>query len=93
MYSLITPYMLAGMGWGTFLFYAIADVITVLFVWFCLKETRGLSLEQIEHLFHTPNVKDPEEHDRDGAESGHGRNSVDKRPEPSITEDVGAHRS
>lgn len=81
MYSLVTPYMLAGMGWGTFLFYAVADILTVLFVWICLKETRGLSLEQIEHLFHIPAAKDSDQGEGDAPKRG----SIDKGRQASIT--------
>lgn len=84
MYSLVTPYMLTGMGWGTFLFYAVADVLTVLFVWTCLKETRGLSLEQIEHLFYTPAAKNTDE----GEEDAQKRGSMDKGRLVSTTETV-----
>ena len=52
-FSISTPYMIASMGWGTFLFYAIMDVSMALFVFFFVKETRGQSLESMEHIFHS----------------------------------------
>lgn len=46
-YSFSTPYMLEGMGWGTFLFYGILDLFIAAFVWFAVEETRGRTLEDI----------------------------------------------
>jgi hypothetical protein len=40
MYSLVTPYMIKDLKWGTFLFYAGLDLCNALFVWTCLKEVR-----------------------------------------------------
>ena len=49
-FTLVTPYMIAGTGvrgWGTFLFYAIFDVIMVLWVIFFMPETQDKSLERV----------------------------------------------
>ncbi|KAI1149659.1 putative MFS quinate transporter [Nemania diffusa] len=46
-FSLTTPYMIASLGWGTFLVWGIFDLVIACFTFFLLKETRGLSLEQI----------------------------------------------
>ncbi|KAI1194454.1 putative MFS quinate transporter [Nemania serpens] len=46
-FSLTTPYMIASLGWGTFLLWGIFDLVIAAFTFFLLKETRGLSLEHI----------------------------------------------
>ncbi|KAI0906032.1 putative MFS quinate transporter [Ustulina deusta] len=46
-FSLTTPYMIASLGWGTFLVWGVFDIIIAGFTFFLLKETRGLSLEHI----------------------------------------------
>ncbi|KAI0407274.1 putative MFS quinate transporter [Xylaria palmicola] len=46
-FSLTTPYMIASLGWGTFLVWGLFDVVIAVFAFFLLKETRGLSLEHI----------------------------------------------
>ncbi|KAI0198146.1 putative MFS quinate transporter [Astrocystis sublimbata] len=48
-FSLTTPYMIASLGWGTFLVWGIFDAVIALATFFLLKETRGLSLEHIAH--------------------------------------------
>ena len=53
MFSLVTPYMIQSMGWGTFLFFAACDIVMATWVFFVLKETRGKSIEEMEHLFHS----------------------------------------
>lgn len=59
-FSLVTPYMIDNMGWGTFLFWGIADAVIAIGTFFFLRETKGLSLEEIAHNdYHkAPNVKD-----------------------------------
>lgn len=44
-FSFSTPYMIAGIGWGTFLVFAGLDVCSGVFCWFFVKETRGKVLE------------------------------------------------
>ncbi|KAI1182887.1 putative MFS quinate transporter [Nemania serpens] len=46
-FSLSTPYMIASLGWGTFLLWGVFDLVIAAFTFFLLKETRGLSLEHI----------------------------------------------
>ncbi|TVY13393.1 putative quinate permease [Lachnellula arida] len=48
-FSLTTPYMITNMGWGTFLLWGLFDAVIAVFTFFFLKETRGLSLEEIVH--------------------------------------------
>lgn len=50
-FSLVTPYMIASLGWGTFLFYAVLDIAMAIFVFFFVRETRGKSIEQMEEVF------------------------------------------
>jgi MFS family permease len=48
-FSLTTPYMISNMGWGTFLLWGLFDVVIVAGTFFFLRETRGLSLEEVAH--------------------------------------------
>lgn len=59
-FSLVTPYMIDDMGWGTFLFWGLADAVIAIGTFLFLKETQGLSLEEIAHndYGHAPNFKD-----------------------------------
>lgn len=41
--------MIDDMGWGTFLFWGLADAVIAIGTFFFLKETKGLSLEEIAH--------------------------------------------
>lgn len=50
-WSFATPYIMAGIGWGTFLLFGIFDVFVLGFVVLCLKETAGKTLEEINALF------------------------------------------
>ncbi|PIG80654.1 MFS quinate transporter [Aspergillus arachidicola] len=50
-WSASTPYILAGMGWATFLLFGVLDLAIAGFVWGCLPETGGRSLEEVEALF------------------------------------------
>ena len=47
LYTLVTPYMVENLAWGTFLFWGMANLVIAMFSWFCIKETRGRSLESI----------------------------------------------
>jgi sugar porter (SP) family MFS transporter len=48
-FSLTTPYMITNMGWGTFLLWGLFDAVIAAFTFFFLRETKGLSLEEIAH--------------------------------------------
>ncbi|KAK5791388.1 hypothetical protein VI817_006697 [Penicillium citrinum] len=50
-WSFSTPYIMAGIGWGTFLLFGILDIIILAFTYFCLKETAGKTLEEINDMF------------------------------------------
>ncbi|OJJ51030.1 hypothetical protein ASPZODRAFT_127024 [Penicilliopsis zonata CBS 506.65] len=53
-WSFSTPYIMSGIGWATFLLFGVFDVIIVIFVFFCVKETAGKTLEEINALFDSP---------------------------------------
>ncbi|KAE8451479.1 hypothetical protein EG329_003552 [Mollisiaceae sp. DMI_Dod_QoI] len=48
-FSLTTPYMISNLGWGTFLLWGLFDAVIAVGTWVFLRETRGLSLEEITH--------------------------------------------
>lgn len=45
------PYMVSNIGYGTYFVFASCITLSVPFVYFCLPETKGLSLEEIGVLF------------------------------------------
>jgi hypothetical protein len=47
-FSLATPYAVRNLGWRTFLMFSIFNYSLFAFVWFFIKETKGLSLEEME---------------------------------------------
>lgn len=49
-WSFSTPYIIAGLGWATFLLFGLLDLAFSGFVGACLPETAGKSLEEIEAL-------------------------------------------
>lgn len=46
-----TPKMMTHMGWGTFLLYAVLTYIGAVFVYFCMPELKGRSIESMDDLF------------------------------------------
>jgi hypothetical protein len=44
-FSFASPYMIANIGWATFLIFAGLDVVAAVFCWFFVRETRGKGLE------------------------------------------------
>ncbi|KAB8276589.1 hypothetical protein BDV30DRAFT_224274 [Aspergillus minisclerotigenes] len=49
-----TPNMITEMGWGVFLLYALLTYAGVVFIFFCLPELKGRSIESIDDLFQRP---------------------------------------
>lgn len=49
--GLVTPMMLSTLGWGTYIFFAAFCLLAFLFVWFCVPETKGKSLEDMDAVF------------------------------------------
>ncbi|GAD95889.1 hexose carrier protein [Paecilomyces variotii No. 5] len=48
---MITPVMVASIGWGTYLFFAALNASFLPFIWFFYPETAGRSLEEIDIIF------------------------------------------
>lgn len=46
-----TPPMMTHLGWGTFLLYAILTYVGVVFIFFCMPEMKGRSIESMDDLF------------------------------------------
>ena len=46
-----TPYMIDGIGGGTYFLFASFITVSIVFVFFCVPGTKGLSLEQMDLLF------------------------------------------
>lgn len=49
-----TPNMITEMGWGVFLLYAMLTYLGVTFIFFCLPEMKGRSIESMDNLFDRP---------------------------------------
>ena len=49
-----TPNMITEMGWGVFLLYAMLTYVGVVFIFFCLPEMKGRSIESMDDLFQRP---------------------------------------
>lgn len=51
----VPPIAITRSGWRFYLLYVIWDAFGVVVIYFCFVETRGWSLEEIEHLFNAKN--------------------------------------
>ncbi|KAL3458871.1 hypothetical protein BJX64DRAFT_301698 [Aspergillus heterothallicus] len=49
-----TPNMITNMGYGAFLLYALLTYLGVVFIYFCLPELKGRSIESMDDLFQRP---------------------------------------
>ncbi|CAP96118.1 putative quinate permease [Penicillium chrysogenum] len=49
-----TPNMLTNVGYGAFLLYALLTYLGVVFIFFCLPELKGRSIESMDDLFQRP---------------------------------------
>lgn len=52
--SRFTPQMFSNMGqsgFGVFMFFASMMILSIIFVWFLVPETKGVPLEQMDRLF------------------------------------------
>lgn len=49
-----TPNMITEMGWGVFLLYALLTYLGVVFIFFCMPEMKGRSIESMDNLFDRP---------------------------------------
>ncbi|THY09247.1 putative MFS monosaccharide transporter [Aureobasidium pullulans] len=49
--GLITPPMIEGIGFGTYVFFGVFCLIALVWVWFFIPETNGRTLEQMDYVF------------------------------------------
>ncbi|KAK5682710.1 hypothetical protein LTS10_005840 [Elasticomyces elasticus] len=68
LFSLVTPYMIKSWGSYTFTFYAILDLTMATLVFLFLKETKGVSIEEMETIFHSKAAFDVELARKQGVE-------------------------
>lgn len=43
--------MLSGIGWGTYIFFAVWSGLGGIFIWLCVPETKGRTLEEMDQVF------------------------------------------
>ncbi|KAJ5620212.1 hypothetical protein N7510_004196 [Penicillium lagena] len=80
-WSFSTPYIMAGIGWGTFLLFGGLDVLIFLFTIFCLKETVGKSLEEINEMFDGQSIKNIEGDDEQSYSADSPSQYLDAEPD------------
>lgn len=49
--GLITPPLIKGTGYGTFIFFGIFSTLSGVWAFFCVPETKGVTLEQMDRVF------------------------------------------
>lgn len=49
--AFFTPPMLKAWAWGTYIFFAVFLTAGIFWVWFCLPETKGATLEEMDRVF------------------------------------------
>ncbi|KAF9873984.1 MFS monosaccharide transporter [Colletotrichum karsti] len=49
--GLITPPLIQNTGFGTYVFFAVFCLLSLVWVWFCVPETMGKTLEQMDEVF------------------------------------------
>lgn len=49
-----TPNMITEMGWGIFLLFSMLTYLGVVFIFFCMPEMKGRSIESMDNLFDRP---------------------------------------
>jgi hypothetical protein len=49
--GLITPPMIEGIGFGTFVFFGSFSALSLVYVWFFVPETKGKTLEELDDIF------------------------------------------
>ncbi|GME53117.1 putative quinate permease protein [Neofusicoccum parvum] len=54
--SRTTPYMITSLGYGTYMFFATLMVLMGFWAWFCVPETKGKTLEDMDAIFGAPSV-------------------------------------
>ncbi|CAN6640995.1 hexose transporter Hxt15p [Trichomonascus vanleenenianus] len=82
MISKVVPIGVENLGWRLFFIFAIFNFVILVYTWFFIKETKGISMEEMERLFGSAAVIDVEEvHNRAGkfaARAAAERSSVDE---------------
>jgi len=53
----VTPIGLQNLGWKFYMIFVALNISFIPLVYFCYPETRGLSLEQIDHIFYGKGTK------------------------------------
>jgi hypothetical protein len=49
--GLITPPLVQQTGFGAYVFFAVFCLLSLVWVWFCVPETNGKTLEQMDEVF------------------------------------------
>jgi hypothetical protein len=49
--AFVVPPMLSGIGWGTYIFFAVWSALGGVFIWLCVPETKGKTLEEMDQVF------------------------------------------
>jgi hypothetical protein len=49
--AFVVPPMLSGIGWGTYIFFAFWSAAGGIFIWLCMPETKGKTLEEMDQVF------------------------------------------
>jgi hypothetical protein len=95
--SRFTPQMFAAMGYGVYFFFASLMLLSVVFVYFLIPETKGIPLESMDLLFETKPIwrahgavvvrlrEDDERFRRDVEDSGIGAEKMQRRAEDQAT--------
>ncbi|KAG6368412.1 hypothetical protein INS49_002618 [Diaporthe citri] len=54
-----TPYMISDIGYGTYFFFGALMVCMGVWAWWCIRETKGVPIEEMDALFGAPGVRSP----------------------------------
>ncbi|KKK25657.1 hexose carrier protein [Aspergillus rambellii] len=101
---MITPVMIANIGWGTYLFFAVMNALFIPVIWFFYPETANRSLEEIDIIFAkgysenisyvTASQELPKLHDHEiearAAEYGFGGTDTSSEVEKAVAEHSGS---
>jgi Sugar (and other) transporter len=49
--AFVVPPMLKNIGWGTYIFFAFWSAAGGVFIWLCMPETKGKTLEEMDQVF------------------------------------------
>jgi Sugar (and other) transporter len=65
-----TPFMITGIGYGTYFFFGASTTVAFVWVWFLLPETKGLRLEEMDVIFGLPGSDTTSSKDDSAGQSG-----------------------